>query len=218
MLVACHISISYVQALVRSTTSRFHLTQPQPSIARRSSIIVGRRARIAKKDDEKEQVGKMEDEDDKMITIPFNGLIGKEQGSLFDKPLDVYDPMKNTDDLPGTDGSDEKIAAIQARIQNRVEELKKAGEWGSEEVFGKDPLAKQPIWITMAMQLKVCKPFESVDELALTYILLLTTTIVLMAYLLVLRETFDTFIDWFVRTDFDADFNLFDSFKSPELL
>ena len=55
----------------------------------------------------------------------------------------------------------------------------------------------------MAMQLKVCKPFESYDELALTYILLISTTILLMAYLLVLREAFDSVINWWVITDFD---------------
>ena len=58
-------------------------------------------ARVAKKEDEKEVAGSSKVDDDEMITIPFTGLIGKEQGSLFDKPLDLFDPMKNTDDLPG---------------------------------------------------------------------------------------------------------------------
>jgi hypothetical protein len=158
-------------------------------------------ARVARKEEEQEQTT---ESDDEMITIPFTGLVGKENGALFDKPLEVFDPLKNTDDLPGADGSEEKIAAIQQRIQERVDALKKAGQWDdNDEVYGKDPLAKQSILQTMAMQLKVCKPFDSVDELALTYVLLIATTGALMAYLLVLRETFDTFIEWFVATDFD---------------
>jgi len=100
--------------------------------------------------------------DDDKMTLPYAGLVGKEQGGLFDKPLAVFDPIKNVDDLPGADGSAEKIEAIQRRIQERVEELKKAGEWGDEgDAFGRDPLAKQPIWTTMAMQIKSCRPFES---------------------------------------------------------
>lgn len=165
-------------------------------------------ARVARKEDEQEKAGRTEE----MVTIPFDGLVGREQGSLFDKPLDVFDPIKDTDSLPGKDGSDEKIAAIQARITERVAVLKKAGQWDDGgNVFGTDPLKSQPIWQTMAMQVKICKPFDSVDELALTYILLLSTTIFLMAYLIVLREAFDGFIIWFTSTDFDNEFlsNLF---------
>jgi hypothetical protein len=159
-------------------------------------------ARVARA--EEEQVKEASDSKvEDMMTIPYSGLIGRENSALFDKPIDVMDPMKNTDDLPGADGSDEKIAAIQARIQERVAALKAAGEWSDDvDVFGKDPLATQPIWQTMIMQLKVCKPFESFDELALTYVLMLSTTFTLMGFLLVTREVFDGFIDWFVKTDF----------------
>jgi hypothetical protein len=161
------------------------------------------RARVARKEDEQEKAGRTEE----LVTIPFDGLVGRDQGSLFDKPLDVFDPIKDTDSLPGKDGSDEKIAAIQARITERVAVLKKAGQWDDGgDVFGKDPLATQPIWQTMAMQVKICKPFDSADELALTYVLLLMTTVFLMGYLIVLREAFDGFIIWFTTTDFDNEF------------
>ena len=126
--------------------------------------------------------------------------------------LNVYDPLKDTADLPGEDGSPEKIAAIQARIEDRVAELKKSGEWGDEgDVYGADPLAKQSLVTTMGMQLKACKPFETIDELALTYLLVLVTTITLSVYLVVLRDGFDTAAKWYINTDFDADFlsNLF---------
>ena len=146
---------------------------PSKIVSRQHSSIERRRtslgARVARKEDEQEKA-------QETVVIPFDGLVGREQGSLFDKPLDVFDPIKDTDSLPGADGSDEKIAAIQARIQERVAVLKKAGQWDDGgDVFGKDPLATQPIWQTMAMQVKICRPFDS-------------------------------FIVWFINTDFDNDF------------
>ena len=172
-----------------------------------TTTIIRRHARVARREDEdQQQQSSSSAPDDDMITIPFTGLIGKENGALFDKPLDVFDPLKNTDDLPGEDGSDEKIAAIQQRIQDRVEALKKSGEWGDDAVFGKDPLRNQPFLTTVVQQLKVCKPFESVDELALTYILLLLTTVFMTVYLLALRDTVDAFIVAWLKTDFDSDF------------
>ena len=185
---------------------RQQLTRPR---ATTTTAIIQRYARVARREDEdqQQQTTSSSPSDDEMITIPFTGLIGKENGALFDKPLDVYDPLKNTDDLPGEDGSDEKIAAIQQRIQERVEALKKSGEWGDEKaVFGKDPLRNQPFFTTVIQQLKVCKPFESWDELALTYILLLLTTMFMTVYLLALRESVDAFIIAWLKTDFDSDF------------
>lgn len=138
------------------------------------------------------------------MAIPFDGVVGRENGALFDKPLNVYDPLKDTADLPGEDGSAEKIAAIQQRIEDRVAELKVAGEWGDDgDVFGTDPLARQSLVATMAMQMKACKPFETVDELALTYVLVLVTTVMLSVYLVFLRDSFDSAASWFINTDFD---------------
>jgi hypothetical protein len=141
------------------------------------------------------------------VNIPFDGIVGKENGALFDKPLNIYDPLKDTSGLPGEDGSPEKIAAIQQRIEERVAALKKSGEWGDDgEVYGSDPLAKQSLVQTMTMQLKACKPFETVDELLLTYALVLVTTFTLSLYLIFLRDNFDAAADWYIKTDFDVDF------------
>ena len=85
--------------------------------------------------------------------------------------------------------------------------MKKEQQWSDgPDVFGKDPLATQPIWLTMAAQIKECKPFDSVEELATTYFLLLGTTTFLTTYLIVLRDAFDSFIVWFTTTDFDNEF------------
>jgi hypothetical protein len=158
-------------------------------------------ARVARRDDE---VRKENSNLDDTISIPVAGLAGYEPGKIFKKPLEIFDPTKDTDSLPGADGSDEKISAIQRRIQNRVEELKKSGEWDNDvEGFGKDPLANQEIWKTMLMQVKACKPYESYDELALTYILVLIATFALTSYLLGIRELQDNFMDWFIKTDFN---------------
>ena len=147
-----------------------------------------------------------------MISLPYPGLAGFIPNNMFYEPIDISDPLKNTDDLPGEDGSEEKISAILQRIQQRVEQLQVTGEWDDEgSEFGSDPLAKQPIWQTMAMQIQSCRPFETVDDLALTYVLVVTATLFIMAYLVFLMTSLDTVVGWYVNTDFDADFisNLF---------
>ena len=125
-------------------------------------------------------------------------------GDLFGQPVDVQTLIAAS---KVETGGDEKIAAIQMQIADRIAVLKKEQQWSDgPDVFGKDPLATQPIWQTMAEQLKICKPFESVEELATTYFLLLATTTFLSTYLLVLRDAFDGFIVWFTKTDFDNQF------------
>ena len=124
-------------------------------------------------------------------------------GNLFSNPTD---PVAISIAPADSQVSDEKIAAIQSQIASRIAVIKKEGQWSDgPDVFGKDPLATQPIWITMVEQLKICKPFESVEELATTYVLLLVTTTFLTTYLLLLRDTFDGFIVWFTQTDFDNE-------------
>jgi hypothetical protein len=197
--------------ILAALASSFQLNSHRSGISvglRRSSSI---RAKVQKAEDENVQVTE-DGQNAEGQAIPFDGVVGRENGALFDKPLNVYDPLKDTGDLPGEDGSPEKIAAIQARIENRVAELKKAGEWGDDgDVFGTDPLARQSLVATMSMQLQACKPFETVGELGLTYVLVLVTTVVLSLYLIVLRDSFDAAASWFINTDFDADFlsNLF---------
>jgi hypothetical protein len=163
---------------------------------------------VQKAEDENVDISTMDGaENEGGMAIPFDGVVGKENGALFDKPLNVYDPLKDTADLPGEDGSPEKIAAIQKRIEDRVAELKVAGEWGDEgDAFGSDPLSNQSLISTMAMQMKACKPFETFDELALTFILVMTTTVLLSGYLILLRDNFDAAASWFIHTDFDSDF------------
>jgi hypothetical protein len=134
--------------------------------------------------------------------------VGYIPNNLFYEPVDVAaDPLRNTDDLPGEDGSDEKIAAIQKRIAERVELLKAKGLWEADgDDFGRDPLAKQPLWTTMLMQLKACRPFETWDELALTFVLVISTTVALAGYLIFLTWFLEGAVGWYIHTDFDADY------------
>ena len=142
-----------------------------------------------------------------LISIPYGGLVGYEPNNLFYEPVDITDPFKNTDDLPGEDGSPEKIQAIQQRIQQRVEMLKQRGEWNEDgDVYGKDPLANMPLWSTMWMQVKACKPYDSFDDLLLTYILVIITTFAMAAYTVGAKYVCEAFVDWFLKTDFDADY------------
>ena len=141
---------------------------------------------------------------DKKVDAVSAGPARTDLGDLFGQPVDVQTLI--TGSKVETSG-DEKIAAIQMQIADRIAVLKKEQQWSDgPDVFGKDPLATQPIWQTMAEQIKICKPFESVEELATTYFLLLATTTFLSTYLLVLRDAFDGFIVWFTKTDFDNQF------------
>jgi hypothetical protein len=166
-------------------------------------------ARVARNEDKTQQTtdgGAMEP-DDGMMSIPQGGLIGYQPGSLFKKEVDVYDPMKDTDSLPGEDGSAEKIAAIQKRIQDRVEDLKKRGEWeDNQDSFGSDPLARQSIVTTMVQQVQICKPYDSVGELILTFLLVLGSTLFMMLYLFGLKGGLEVGVGSFMNTDFDSDF------------
>ncbi len=143
------------------------------------------------------------EESDGGMSIPYAGLVGYEPNNLFHQPIDVNDPLKDTNDLPGEDGSDEKISAIQQRIQSRVDALKMEGKWENEaDQFGKDPLALQPIWVTMMMQIKACRPFDTWDELALTYSLVLFTTVAIGWYIVFVSESVKSGLDWYIQTDF----------------
>lgn len=203
------LQIIYAYAFVALTPSSFK------SISINSNLnkikITQIFAKVARTEED-EKITKVEKGTDKMMNLPYSGLVGYEPNNLFYEPIDISDPLRDTNDLPGADGSDEKIEAIQQRIQQRVEALKAAGEWDDEYTeFGKDPLVNLPIWQGMIMQLKSCKPFESVDELALTYLLVLLTTFATIVYLAFLRDSLDTVFTWYLNTDFDSDFitNLF---------
>lgn len=122
---------------------------------------------------------------------------------FFENPVE---PAASVNIIPVDQGGEDRRNAIQMQIAQRVAVLKKEGQWSDgPEVFGKDPLASQPIWKTMAEQLKECR-FETLGEFATIYFLLLATTAFLTTYLLVLRDVFDSFIIWFVKNDFENDF------------
>ena len=122
---------------------------------------------------------------------------------FFENPVEPAAPVN----IPLVDQSgEERRNAIQSQIAQRVAVLKKEGQWSDgPDVFGKDPLASQPIWLTMAAQLKECR-FETLGEFATIYFLLLATTAFLTTYLLVLRDVFDGFIVWFIKNDFENEF------------
>jgi hypothetical protein len=148
------------------------------------------------------------DEEAKSPISDTNGPSRTDLSDIFAQPIDgPSSPTAFAAAAAATQGGDEKLTTIQKNIADRVAALKKEQQWSDgPDVFGKDPLATQPIWLTMAAQIKVCKPFDSVEELATTYFLLLGTTTFLTTYLLVLRDTFDGFIVWFTTTDFDNEF------------
>lgn len=172
-------------------------------------------ARVSRTEEDAKAEQAAEGGSEDSITIPYKGLMDFEQGRMFSQPLKEYDPLDDIDDLPGEEGSDEKLAAIQKRIEDRVAALRKSGEWNDEEIqnYGRDPLRDIPLPNVIAMQIKAVKPFESPSDLALNYILLIITTIVIGGYVAFLRDNIESLMNWYVGTDFDSDFlsNLLDA-------
>lgn len=79
--------------------------------------------------------------------------------------------------------------------------------WESEDDnFGRDPLTKQALWKTMSIQVRACRPFETWDELALMYVLVVSTTLFLAAYLLFLQWSLEGSMKWYIDTDFNAEY------------
>ena len=71
-------------------------TLSRESLGRRETSLNGV-SREAEDEAQKMDVGKMVGDG----KIPYGGVVGKENGALFDKPLQPFDPLKNTEDLPG---------------------------------------------------------------------------------------------------------------------
>lgn len=142
------------------------------------------------------------------VNLPQEGLIGYQPGSLFYKPIDIYDPLENTYDLPGEDGSPEKISAIEKRIAEKVEKLKVSGEWDqfTSKEFGKDPLRDVPLLQAVFSNIKAGKPFDSWGELAVTMFSVAATIVLLSVYLLGVTALCDSFVEWFKSLDFQIDF------------
>lgn len=148
------------------------------------------------------------DAEEDMISVPFNGLIGQENGQIFEKPLEQFDatqtPTKNTEDMPGAPGSDERNDAIMNRIKERVADLKSKDEWrNDDENFGKNPLSDILITEIMVEQLKVIRPFESFSEFALTLSLLIFTTGFLTIFINVNNGIDEKLVLWWANTDFE---------------
>lgn len=182
------------RAVVSSTALHARAAKPEPAKKVEVELLEGG--------------GGPESEDEEMITVPYNGLIGSETGQLFQKPLEEFDaaatPTKNTEDLPGRPGSEERNDAIVARIRQRVEDLKKQDEWTiDDQDFGKNPLQNVPLTEVMIQQLKVIRPFESFSEFVLTLVLLVFTTSFLTVFINFNNDVDERFINWWAATDFD---------------
>jgi hypothetical protein len=145
---------------------------------------------------------------DQLTEIPFNGILGADSGSLFNQPLEINEPSKELLDVPGEDGSEEQIKAIQRKVQERIERLKEksADNRLDQQEFGEDPLQNMPLWQIMFMQAKAARPFDDWTEFGLIYILVFIGGGLLTGYLYIIQIGLDSFIEYFEKTDFDAEY------------
>eukprot|EP01031_Cornospumella_fuschlensis_P026977 gene26977-32592_t len=139
-----------------------------------------------------------------MVKLPQEGLIGYQPGSLFYKPIDIYDPLDDAFNSPGEDGSPEKIAAIEQRIAEKVEKMKASGEWDkfTGKEFGKDPLRDMPLPQAIIANIKAGRPFDSWGELWVTMFSVFATIFMLSAYLYGVSVLLEMFVTWFQKLDF----------------
>jgi hypothetical protein len=142
-------------------------------------------------------------EEEDMITLPFDGLVGKGKG-LFNKELDVMDPIDAAyAALPGEEGSQERKDALEALIKSRIEALKTDEMLGGEpRQFEQNPIADVPKWKVALSTLAVCRPFEDGTDLALTYILSNSLTFAFAVYVLGINGITRPLLNWFIETDF----------------
>lgn len=153
------------------------------------------------------------DSSDDMVVVPFNGLIGQENGQIFEKPIEQFDaayaPTKSTGDMPGLPGSDERNDAIMNRIKERIADLKTRDEWrNDDESYGKNPLHDVAISEVMLEQMKVIRPIESFSEFTLTLCLLIFTTAFLTLFVGLNNDFDERFIEWWNRAEFDIMISL----------
>lgn len=143
-----------------------------------------------------------DDEEQDMVTLPFDGLVGKDKG-LFNKALDVMDPIDAAyAALPGEEGSQERKDAMDALIKSRVDALKSSGALEDTRQMEQNPLANVPKWKIALSTLAVCRPFEDASDLALTFILSNSLTVAFAFYVLGINGVFRPLLTWFVETDF----------------
>lgn len=142
-----------------------------------------------------------------MVSIPYGGLAGYKQGSLFTDPVPLFDPLKDTSDLPGEVGSPENTAAMMRRIEERVAQLKQTPEWAEiqQSEFGKNPLEKIPFWQGLWMHAKAAQRDDNPDELPLVIFNSAFIIAFLAVYLSIINSGLKSALDWYIRTDFDFD-------------
>jgi len=141
--------------------------------------------------------GGKDPEGDDMITLPFDGLVGKRSGGLFDKPLEAMDNEQAEFDRLS---DEEKRIFVDRKISARIEAIKR----GDAEPIpqSKDPLEGMTTLDIMRSALAVTKPFDSWSDFALAYILAIFTTLFVLGYNVLLTENLGNLMDWFLDTDF----------------
>eukprot|EP01039_Chlorochromonas_danica_P002010 gene2010-2193_t len=146
-------------------------------------------------------------EEEGMVSIPYGGLAGYKQGSLFTDPVPLFDPLKDTSDLPGEVGSPENTAAMMRRIEERVAQLKQTPEWAEiqQTEFGKNPLEKIPFWEGLWIHAKAAQRDDNPDELPLVIFNSAFIIAFLAIYLSIVNSGLEHALDWYLRTDFDFD-------------
>jgi hypothetical protein len=150
-----------------------------------------------------------------MVEIPLDGIF-RGSKKLFETPLDVYDPynpLADTDGIPGEMGSPEKMQGILERVEQKVEFLREQGQW--KEGDDKNFIENLSDIEILTLITKSARPFDSLDEFALTSLGTMLVAVVFSIIISTLTSTLSNAMDWYIATDFDAEFfsNLLSKFS-----
>eukprot|EP01038_Epipyxis_sp_PR26KG_P010887 gene10887-14613_t len=201
-----------------SRTSINIINYRYPSVRNKKVAIFGKVSPA--REEEREEIMKDETDDDgNTVAIPYTGMAGYKRGNLYNKPLEIYNPVNDMDNLPGEPGSEERRNAMFERIQKRVDELKASGQYEYEYRDVKSPVLTQSEFLTAWQIVKSIKPWQQADELGLSMLLSVVVLFTFSSYLYFVREVFEKFMTWFIDTDFDSDFlpNLLNSITSNNI-
>jgi len=179
------------------STTRLHGRVAKPAESENKKAVIGTAA-----DEEVGSAGVGGDDDDDMITVPFEGLVGRNQGGgLFNKALEIEDPTEAVfANVSGVPGSPEYEAAIGAVINARLEALKR-GELDDIQVE-KDPMEGVTMWKMGFDAIRTTRPFDSASDFALTLILINIALFSVFSYTYAVNSVLQIFVDWWIKTDF----------------
>jgi hypothetical protein len=150
---------------------------------------------------------------DDLIDLPYGGILGYQPGKAVETPVDMLDPLLNPltisfEDLPGAEGSTERMEALQKLIDDRVQavnDLIDSREIGNNVKPANPPESLlQSLFKDITMQSKEGPKWSELVFYSFSNVMI---GAFFMIYFSVADKFFGNLINWFIDTDFGINFN-----------